>query len=563
MRELLLDTAPSDFKVEQHLPLGLFCFSDWRKSEIDISNIVFPVTFRDTGELKAASKDICQWANWKIRDLTPKLNEIHGTDFSHIFWRVALLGWLLDLGQLILVRVRLLQSIINDTSQEELFVRLLPKQMEWSFADCLDFSQNGLLNNQFCHWLTSYIVRKIAPAHWKIIECSAPNDRDNRPESSEVKSDSLSKWRIEGVAGVGRLEAPFLGLVLALKPKKEKSSEVLAEKLPISAPKYFDAKLIDLLDELTDLLLPRAYTVDFTKLIAESNHSRFTKGKVRVVGPNLTYSRQQLFKYALAAEAGELLVGTQHGGNNGFYIAHTKQPEIEHKQWAFITWGKAPQYDLDANYICLPSPTLSRFKKRCRNRSASTFTGLTLIGTQIRHGLFRLDTHFNDFNAVEYCLQKRQFIENVDASLRSKLFYRPQITQQGLLNDTDFIDDDIGILHGDLHERIIDGIFPVIDHPGTTLLLCAAADIPFVCYWSEKIYPISDHASHILAKLHNANILFDNPKDTALFLSQTWLNIEDWWQKQETRDAICAFNEEYAQTNRFWALKWAKSLWNI
>ena len=74
------------------------------------------------------------------------------------------------------------------------------------------------------------------------------------------------------------------------------------------------------------------------------------------------------------------------------------------------------------------------------------------------------------------------------------LYYRPYSKTPYSFEDLNYIKKlkkDIKVINGDLHKQILNCKLLVLDHPGTTLLIALAANIPVICFWNRNHFPFS------------------------------------------------------------------------
>ena len=53
---------------------------------------------------------------------------------------------------------------------------------------------------------------------------------------------------------------------------------------------------------------------------------------------------------------------------------------------------------------------------------------------------------------------------------------------------------DLKIINSDFHKRILNCYLLIIDHPGTTLNIAMAANIPTILFWDKNHFPLEKKA---------------------------------------------------------------------
>ena len=60
--------------------------------------------------------------------------------------------------------------------------------------------------------------------------------------------------------------------------------------------------------------------------------------------------------------------------------------------------------------------------------------------------------------------------------------------------------------------------------------------------------------------LKRVNILHDDPASAAKFINKNWDNIEEWWNKKETQEALVQFKNNYAMSSKNWKIGWIEAI---
>ena len=102
----------------------------------------------------------------------------------------------------------------------------------------------------------------------------------------------------------------------------------------------------------------------------------------------------------------------------------------------------------------------------------------------------------------------------------------------------------------------------VLDHPGTTLNIAMAANVPTVCFWRKEFFPLADQARPFFSLLEDAGILIHDPVGAAEKINALYEDIESWWNDAKRQLARNRWINEYACVNKYWRLEWVKFFGN-
>ena len=162
--------------------------------------------------------------------------------------------------------------------------------------------------------------------------------------------------------------------------------------------------------------------------------------------------------------------------------------------------------------------------------------------------------------------KKIDFINGLQYEVHNNLYYRPYFSDAGELKDKSYIlahFPSINILEKKLHPEILKCKLLILDHPGTTLNLAFAANIPTVCFWDSKVFPSCRQAQEFLDKFRKMEIFFEDGTDAAKKVNKIYDNVEQWWNQKEIQDLRKKWVWQYARSDKFWFWKWVKFLWQL
>ncbi|HER25776.1 MAG TPA: hypothetical protein ENI69_01565 [Rhodospirillales bacterium] len=575
---LYLSRLDDDYDASRDVVCSLSCFTGFEDRFDDWQSLEFRDPFPTIEAVEEASEAIRKFnAHW-INSHAGALNNRHGTDYSRGFWYMMVTPWLSELLQYAWSMYRLLDAVVADHHDRPLSVRVWQGEHDWNFSCGTDFYSRGMYHQLFDWWLRSRILGVIAPNSWRLIGASptAAEIEDNLRFAATASynvsgprqlvrriRESLAFTLINGA----RISAIPLALFANLLPKKDAPPiEPTAWLEDDFDPRtVFPQAFLDVLETTIEETTPLYLRDGFTPLIARAKQTRFVKGRVRF-GTFDYGNTQERAQAALGLEAGEKLVQVQHGGVYAMLRAYMSPGENEYFGHAFLTWGWTDNQNYPGRrYIPAPSPLLSSYANTHRFRDRS----LVIVTTAFWTGLQRIYSGPRSSRVIAWRDQKVSFVKALKPDIIKETIYRPfKVIRPniGELDNEYFIKrvcPNLRILKGDLHGPMFRCRLLVLDHPGTTLNIAMAANVPTICLWDDDTWALSSNAKPIFDAMRDCNMFFASPEAAADFINTNWDTIEKWWSSPAVRDARAKFCHEFARTRRLWWLDWLSVLRKI
>ncbi len=477
--------------------------------------------------------------------------------------------WLLCLVQSTWERQLRIRQFVSKHSHESYHVVLTKDDVNWQFSDTKDFLYRGLLNPIFNYWLYSLLLENVFPEKWtvsyialnslKAKQSGLKNSLQERSHNWKKRFSSalFSRLCCNGVYGIGPLWSTYFHFILTAKthlaPNKHKRQ--------YSQNKYSKTDLTWSLDfnMLLERTLPRCF---YNIRELDLSNRKYYPGRCHVIGPKLWYQESEKLRYALLAENGECLIGSQHGGNYGTLKSIPAIAEIEYRQTsAFLSWGWRTQETYFVNAHDISSAYLSRMKRSLFRNSC-----LILVGTEATPFSFRLDSIPQANQQLDYRKKKRGFIRALRPDIFAKTMYRPYPSSAGTFSDATYVKrhfPNISILKGQLENHLLKAKLAVVDHPVSTLLVLMAANVPTIGFWNHNAWGMCEQAAPYFSHLTKAGIAFSSCEEAAEKVNEIWDNVETWWRQSDVQNARKEFCYHYARTSRFWWWEWSKTLWRL
>jgi putative transferase (TIGR04331 family) len=576
MRRLFLSAVSDDFNPSEDIALGPWCFLGKERLFCGWEELPFSDAFQTVEDLGNAAALSTKWANSLIPGLAKKLNQTQGLDFPDSFWRMLLMPWLNVLVQSTYDRYGRLTTAIEKYGEERLEIATVSISAQfWKFQDSLKFVNPGILGEEYNHWIFSHLLKLHLPKNWTIRESPAAlpsaqlaiggaSLQDHRPfwEKALLKiyKKSFKNLRCAGVYGVSPLTALLLSIYLTFLPSsKKKNLTLVEEKLQQFLPEEPNLSRLLGLEELVEQTIPQFF-LEIRKHLPKRKF--FRKGKLRIRGPVIYYNDKLKLELALAAQHGEKLIFTQHGGNYGNAKVYPIASEIEYV-YDFFSWGWKDQENYLGKIHPLPSPLCQKYT----NRHSASNDSLILVGTVMDLLPVSLTSIPRAHQQLNYRRDKKDFIQTLASPVFQRLSYRAYFGGgTGCLEDRSYFEEEfpgLKICEGDLHSQILKCKLLVVDHPGTTLNLALAANIPMIGYWNSEDWPMCEQSLPYFLALEKVGILFSDAEEAAKKVNQIWGDAQEWWNQPEVQEARLAWCEQYAKVDRFWWWQWMKALREI
>lgn len=568
-RRVVLGRIDEDFDPDRDIPIGPMCFAGREALFPAWETLWFPRPFPTAEDRIDADRAARALTNALVPVWAERMNSRHGTTLGNDYWHTLLILWLATSVRSMWYRYRAMEEVVARYRRQEVTVRVFPEENPFGIPDLEAFIDTAYNDEQFGIWADSLILHAIAPESWRL-ETEAPpprTDGERKTKATLVRPSLLGSMarrmmgRLAFESGHGvRLWKVPLSLYLEMLPRR-KSRPILAALQPAPGEAGFPPAFLTVLDRFLGATIPEAFTVDFRRHLEAAARHRFVPGRLSVENLSSPFTPIR-FILAQAQESGERLVGLQHGTAYGSARLMSWAPDAEYRYHAFLTWGWTKHNDWPGNFMPLPSPYLSRFRNRHRERTSSA----VFIGTAMASGGACLDPSAEPVQWADYRAWKIDFVRGLAEHPRKALVYRPDHRKSVQLDDEQVLIREAGetpLLGGSLDDAILGCRLMIIDYPGTTLHMALSANIPVVAYWDPDVWPTSEAAQPLFERLETAGILFSDPKEAAAHVNTIWADVPGWWRSREVQDARGAWCDGLARSSRMWWWHWLRAFWRL
>ncbi len=573
-QRLICGSLPDDFDPKSDILVGPWSFLGKEKKYPNWPFFEWePDPFSSVAELVNAEESVNAWYQDELDQIVIHFNQLNGSNHSKVYWNYFLTPWLITLMQVIWDRSLRVEDLLQKYQNLPLSIELVEFKSNWSFTDSVDFFSNGILGQEFNHWLLSLLIADKAPSNW-VFSWRTPlatgEYQEQNPDSQATKSpkdrlkDTLRpyRWpsRCRGVYGVGFFSARWLSLLMFFSSSNE---NIEPHSSNTNGLENFDKCTAinthsNLLWKILSLVIPSNY-----KMIAGLGEKRTPKQAKSSLVSNQFFDDTGRHETALKKEHGEHIISVQHGGYYGNAKVFSVVASHEYSQDNFITWGWKNHGRYIGNFKPLPSPYLSKFPQNAFSKNNES---IILVSTRHHAFTYRFDSTPQPGDHAETVKGKIEFISNLTLPVRNNLLYRTFPLGNGSLRDDLILTQKFPWLKycvGELQPQLNACSLTVLDHPGTTLNINLAANNPTIGFWPKHHWPMSEQAEPFFEKIRDVGIIHTSAPSAAQHINALDGDIAIWWNSVQVQNARIEWNKNFGNTSKIWLWHWTKEIWNM
>lgn len=572
LNRLIIGPIPSDYSPESDIVLSPYSFIGQEDKYPNWAKVAYPEPQFDQGAFLQFTDTFLNGD--LFLELMAYLNEKHGVAYESPFWRTLVMPFVLELWGVVSSCFLTLLPAFEQYSEYPLRVDLIDIVGTWDFVDMTDFNLRGLKSPLFIYWVLSQICEKFCPDMWR---CHVTTLSISRPSHVESFSDNRTTrfhgvgGFLHGVEGFSSVQSDVLSWVLHFKGFIKKTRPPV-ETFPYYATGgsvcasdewnvVFQSKFTSFFRALLFANLPKPVTVHFNHFQKKALKQRYRKGAMRVIRTAYYDHEQIKFFIAHALAAGEVIVGSQHGGSYGIDLYHYSSFELEIKNRWFMTWGWASQEGISTNLIALSSPICTRYW----NKYKKTSLAIVFVSTHVCPiSLGCLYSEWFGHGWLDYIQRKHRFLNTLSSEKHACLLYRPHPGTQGALTEIPTLmaaHPSLRICEGDLKPWLLGAALLILDNASTTLNFIVSANAPFILFLSPDI-KFSKEATAVFDLFREVGILYDTPEQAAAAINGLG-DIPKWWASETVQNARQKWMFLYARPEKYVFWSWVKTLWCV
>ena len=572
MRSLYLSTVDQDYRQDYDSVLGPWSFASVENDYPNWQDMSFLNAFDSAAAVSQASQECADLTGYMVAQWANKLNALNGVDYKTKFWSPLITRWVFHSTSAAWRRWNLVKQFIEKNREKSFKVSIITPaiQKKWQFTGLAEFIDLGLLSPEYDLWLYSLIIERLAPSDWVIEKADTSklcSTKQFLPQQLPVSTNIakrlgrrlLGRLPFSDIPGVNPAWTIVFSTFLQIIPKKTRTKYYFFDfpNPPLNVPVEF----LDMLDIILENTVLQSVTKRFYENNKRAQKHKYVAGRLFINAASHS-NEEANFQAAHAINAGEAFTRAQHGASYGT-MAHSHVKKLtEYTMSAFLTWGWKSQNNLQGKFVALPSPLLSKIRNRHRPLNAN----IILVGTKTWLRSQRIDYTPDPSYTPLYRKEKIKFISALDPEIMKNFYYRPYLRSQGELADKEYVLKYFPMLKtidGSLERPMLGCRVLVLDHPGTTLNMSMAANVPTICFWNDNTWPLSPEATPYFDNLRRVGILFSEGTSAATKINENFNDLQSWWNSPEVQSARKAWADHYAHSSKIWWWYWFRELWRL
>lgn len=565
-KRFLITTALEDTWVKDKpvLFLGEWCKRYSRSDEwSSMDSKVLPYHWDDRNKMFEDYNYLQTFYENLLRDLSVKLNAIHGVSHSLRYWRILAGPWLGYFLQVLFDRWTSVQQAVNKYEISETLV-LSNHDDELIPCDMTEFV-NFIIDDKWNHFIYATILKR----HTSVLCITRDNEKTNK-----INVDSTSNARNRTLKQ--RFRALYLKCMSLLVQKND--AFFLATYLPLldefrlairmhQAPQKWQSISVDasrviqeqrnwnlILDngsdfemfarEMVSKQIPSAYLEGYKKLIKQTQSLPWPKLPKLILTSNACNS-DDVFKAWSAGkvESGTPLVIGQHGGHYGtgkwsFNEKHEVAICDRYLSWG---WGKSTKKVLPVGQLKVKKPL---------NVDHFTQPKSLLVTTVVPRYSYWMFSIIVSRQFLDYFTDQCSFVENLPENIRDSLIVRLYPNDYGWDQENRWRDrfpqQNIDMGQTSINDLICQSRLYISTYNATTFLESFSMNVPTVIYWNPDYFELRESAIPFFNELKEVGIFHETPESAAKHVAKIWDDVESWWESSEVRHTVKRFCDNYA-----------------
>ena len=513
-------------------------------------------------------KDFSYWQQLHeiiLVDLSDKLNELHGTKHTKLYWRLLIGPWLLSFIQILFDRWYMLKKAfelyeidtckIIDVNHQE----FVPDDMEDFLRHITGEFWNEVIYGEIINKAFSkrvgvesvaLDVSRSSSAHRsvsikKIIKIilfacfSMPNRLMRKKANYFFISTYLPVFKeLKLQIKLGQFPSIFKSSPACKKTKAEQRVWTLGKQ------KYI-GEFESLVRDLIPRHLPINYVEGFTQLI-KTAQSTVWPTNPEVIFTSNAHIGNDVFKVWAAEKReknGATLVIGQHGG----YTGTTELTSFEDHEYSisdrFCTWGWVKKDKPKLR----PLGNIKTFGKQLQTDSSG---GAVLVEFAMTRQSLRMHATPISSQWLDYFETQCALYAALPTTIQDQLVIRMYPTDFGWEQRDRWLDrfPEVKLEKSNkkLKKSIAQNRLCIATYNATTILETLSWNVPTIIYLDPILWRFSPEAKVFFDYLIEAKILHQDPESAANTIVEVWDNIDGWWESDSVQKARKIFCDQYA-----------------
>jgi len=551
-------TWPKDQPV---LFLGEWCKRYSRKhvwESLDYKTM--PCHWDDRREVHKAHEMLIELVEELIVELSSKLNEIHGANYSTRYWKILVGPWLHRFTRILYDRWSSIKQVTESGEVGSCYV-CKKQQLDWIPNDMADFTAMAIdddWNEALYHQLLSkYFSTKLELI---INQNSRVNKTKQMSKTPFLRGVILFIINTYNRIFVRKNNHFLISTYLPIQ------SEIILQLRLKQIPKLWTGIRPDRMNadlsqrkwsigrepnkkcfsttvrQMIPLHIPTAYLEGFNNLVTKSYRQPWPKHPRSIFTSN-SFSGDDVFKLwaASGVEIGSRFVIGQHGGFYGTSSLSVDETHILSIADVFLTWGWG---SCKSNKI----KTVGKLKWLVSNCQPCNNGPVLLV--QLSEPRYRY--HLASHRTSDYIDDQFTFVQSLPEKIQQEVKVRlysvdygwdQKFRWQAELPKISLSGDELSIKKMLSRSRIC-----ICTYNATTFLETMSWNYPTLMFWNPEHWEMRNEAQPYFDILESAGIFHTTPESAAKKLTEIWNNIDDWWQSEKVQESREIFCDRFAAT---------------
>ena len=514
-----------------------------------------------------------------LDQLTKRLNQLHGVNYSIRYWRIIIGPWLYLFIAVFYDRYLSICQAANCGKVTETWLphleaaRYVPKDLNSFRQGC-----QGYFNDEYNHYLYGRIIEKLGGISFetktpKVLvqnKISPRGSAFSNPVKGVVKKfiETIGRWipscmnqvvfissylnlrdlmRLQWALG----QLPYL-CTPTIKIKKASFDPRMRKKLMLSGE---DDSFEKLLRDVIPDQIPTAYVESYPDL-----HQRAMTAyprTPRVIYTTCAYWVNDGFNFWAAAQAerGAKLVGSQHGGHYGSAAWSNTEAHETKICDRYLSWGweKADQPKI----VPFPSGQLHGLRKRIKPDPKGR---ILWVGNAVPLYTCWLISVPLSSQMLNYFKDQERFARAVSPEVHKLLVRRIFPINFGGDEKLRWADADpaLEVYFGDktMYQQLNDSRLYVGSNNSTPDLETLTGNYPTIIYFNPNMNEFRESAQPYFDDLRRVGIYHETPESAAIKVNEVYSDPLLWWNSTEVQDVRKKFCHRFARTSENWISEW-------
>jgi len=518
-----------------------------------------------------------------LKQLSGRLNQIHGVDHSTRYWRIVIGYWLFFFISVVYDRYLSVKAAIDSRLVTNTW---LPPFKPGSLicADHLTFQNRFFLDDNYNLLVFGEIARKLKGFSFETkSEALQLEELDQektfQPANFLRKSitnllrfyskyvSNRSSDIVFGNSYLARVDLVWLQLSLGQLPYLSIPQISYDQSPPnFTIRDNLRSSLVDngfesLLDDMLVELIPTCYVEGYAD-INQNCLETFPKSPKVIFSANFGVNEGLKFWIGSNVEKGAKLITTQHGGGYGshlwsFFETHEIKTSDEYWTWGWLT--------KDSPSI-VPAAAGKLFHARRKIKQDPKGFILWINYSLPRYARINISDLLGP-QMPAYLDEQRRFFCAVSEKVHELLLLRLYMHDYGWGECERWreFDPPVKIDQGNkpIFEAISNSRLCIATYNSTTYLETFAANVPTILFWNPNYHEVRASAKPYFDDLRQVGILHDTPESAAEKVNEVYEDPMSWWNSLEIQKAKTTFCHRFARTSDKWLLQWKKELLKI